>query len=204
MNSSVISCSLFENDEIPLCRFHLVARSSETASHQRRDFYIHNIDDLCSKDAWASCLRKLGNADICGPISRLQSDLIINMKDIGNQTCFAQLPQLDNNKLSITDSRKLEQESEAFLFDYYAMKATLPSQTQDAVDADGFILVRNDTKKSMANAKKIKVPDQRLESDFYKFQLKERKLTEWKQQKAEAEKASEQVGNMRKKRRFDL
>jgi hypothetical protein len=97
-----------------------------------------------------------------------------------------------------SESRGLQPEVESFLFDYFNSVRS-NKETDPAVDSDGFTKVRTGFKAAEKTQRKSDLP-----LDFYKFQLKERKIKEWRQSQAERESSVVAVESLRKRQRFNL
>ncbi len=109
---------------------------------------------------------------------------------------------LSSRRQVYADSRKLEAETAAFLHDFAVQRENKLAEVPE-VDEDGFMTVKNGFKPEEA-AKKAEKEEEKLRFDFYRFQQKERKLNEWREEQIRHEQAVEEVQRLKKKRRFNL
>lgn len=98
-----------------------------------------------------------------------------------------------------SESRGLQEEVEAFLVDFFINRHA-QTISEPTVDADGFTIVRSGLKVALVDAKAV--PD--LPLDFYKFQLRERKMKEWRDAKSEVDLSKQSLGYLKKRQRFNL
>jgi hypothetical protein len=96
-----------------------------------------------------------------------------------------------------SDSRALEISSHAMLRDFYSKGE--PSLSDNGPDSGGFTVVRSGYKPTST-----RFEESIGLSDFYKFQLKDRKIKEWTNEISSRLSAAKCVESLAKRRRFAL
>lgn len=104
-----------------------------------------------------------------------------------------------------SDPDELKRTVDAFMVAYDKAEAELrrKSKTQD-VDEDGFIMVKPALNASIAPPATKKRKSQEGVSDFYRFQLKEKKIAEWTQEKRQETLDKIKLGEMKSSGKFQL
>jgi ribosomal RNA-processing protein 7 len=120
------------------------------------------------------------------------------------------VPILARRKVVYSDPDELRKKVDAFMLAFDAKEAELrKKQKEKEVDVDGFELVKPAAPlttafvDTSANRKKRKSSSEGL-SDFYKFQIKERKLAEWGDIKKQEFSDKDRLEEMKSQNRFQL
>ena len=161
---------------------------------------LTNLDDFATPAQWKQFLGLSEEASVSSKGVSVEARQL--RKCLASEMTLPLPLPLSSRKPKYADSRKLEAETEAFLHDFAVARAQRLAQAPE-VDAEGFVTVKHGFKAEDA-LKTAAREDEKLCMDFYRFQQKERKLNEWRQEQVRQEHAVEEVVRLKKKRRFNL
>jgi hypothetical protein len=193
MTTKFVSSYLHGSDAVPLTRQILITQGIDAEGNT--DVSIANLDDLAmpisiaaAETASNGVLRMNG-----GSVSEV-------VKSIAS--CKKLPTPLSKQKKGdvYSDSRSIEKDCEIVLQNYFLSKKA--RIVEDSIDQDGWTTVRTGLKPA-ADTPPTAQEVSNL-PDFYKFQVKERKLKEWQSQKNRNNAAQSEVLEMAKRRRFQL
>jgi ribosomal RNA-processing protein 7 len=114
-----------------------------------------------------------------------------------------------SNKSLYSDPDELRKKVDAFMVAYDRAEAEMRKKSkQKEIDEDGFELVKPSFSNtipvaSSVSTKKRKTSSEGL-SDFYRFQLKERKIAEWSAEKKQEAIDKDRINQMRSENKFQL
>lgn len=191
MTTKILSCNLFGINPLPLRRQTvLMTRGSAAAGSQ---LAVGNMDDLARNERCESV------SDTAASVRFFE----MSSEDVIQELTTSEKLPTSLSKLSrkslYSDSRHLEIESTIFLQNHFL---TSQSETVDDVpDSEGFVVVKSGFKPPSEAPKDSSVS---FRPDFYKFQVKERKMKEWQAEKSRKATAECDVSTMAKRRRFQL
>jgi hypothetical protein len=161
---------------------------------------VTNLDDFTTASQWRELLRLPEEASVSSKGVSVEAKVL--RQCLTGETAVPLPKPLSSRKPKYSDSRKLEAATEAFLHDFVVARAARLAQAPE-VDEEGFVTVKHGFKPEDA-VKTAAKEDEKLCMDFYRFQHKDRKLTEWRQEQIKQEHAVEEVDRLKKKRRFNL
>jgi len=195
MSTRFISSCLHSNEGIPLTRQKLVTEN--IAGSISFEYSVTNVDDLIY-GAPISCEGETPQIAHARGVCRISATSLDDA--VQQHMRLRSLPEsiAKLSKQVYSDSRALEF---SYAVELQSFFLEVSSTHQETSDPDGFITVTSGYKPAMAHDVAISATGL---ADFYKFQLKERKLKEWQTQKSRKLSAERDVVVMAKRRKFDL
>ena len=126
------------------------------------------------------------------------SEKLVNQNISNDQKLPVSLSKSRKN-LSYSDSRKAEVDAAVYLQNFFL--SNRDEVQQELAESDGFTVVKSGFRPAPEASN---ILSRSGLSDFYKFQVKEKKLQDWRAEKSRKAAAESEVAAMTKRRRFQL